>query len=102
MPAKRKRNLFDPNSSGPYPLSRSKVECWLKCPRCFWLRCFWLDRRLGIKPPGLPSMTLNRAVTKQRGAVLDLRLFVTCQRRRVPLSRGYRRGGCSRRMQADA
>lgn len=57
MPAKRKRNLFDPASEVPFPLSRSKIECYLKCPRCFYM-----DRRLGIKPPGMPSMTINRAV----------------------------------------
>jgi hypothetical protein len=57
MPAKRKRNLFDPTCKEPFALSRSKLECWIKCPRCFHL-----DRRLGIKPPGMPSMTLNRAV----------------------------------------
>ncbi len=58
MPAaKRKRNLFDPAGKEPFPLSRSKVECWLGCPRCFWL-----DRRLGIRPPGIPAMMLNRAV----------------------------------------
>jgi len=55
--AKRKRNLFDPTSDPPFPISRAKIECWLKCPRCFHL-----DRRLGVKPPGMPSMTLNRAV----------------------------------------
>jgi len=55
--AKRKRNLFDPSSGDPFPLSRSKVECWLGCPRCFYF-----DRRLGIRPPGIPAMMLNRAV----------------------------------------
>jgi CRISPR/Cas system-associated exonuclease Cas4 (RecB family) len=57
MPAKRKRNLFEPANKEPFALSRSKLECWIKCPSCFYL-----DRRLGVKPPGMPSMTLNRAV----------------------------------------
>jgi hypothetical protein len=57
MPAKRKKNLFDPASTEPFPISRAKIECFTKCQRCFWL-----DRRLGVKPPGMPSMTLNRAV----------------------------------------
>lgn len=57
MAAKRRKNLFDPSSNDPFPLSRSKAECWMTCPRCFWL-----DRRLGIKPPGIPAMMLNRAV----------------------------------------
>jgi hypothetical protein len=55
--SKSRKKLFDPSSTEPFPLSRSKLEFWIKCPRCFWL-----DRRLGISPPGLPSMMLNRAV----------------------------------------
>ena len=49
--------LFDPKSDKPYPLSRSKVELFIDCPRCFYL-----DRRLGIgRPPGFP-FNLNSAV----------------------------------------
>jgi len=56
---KRVRNLFDPSSKVPYRLSRSKIELFLNCPRCFYL-----DRRLGIsQPPGYP-FTLNSAVDK--------------------------------------
>src|ERR1039458_3347018 len=55
----RKRNLYTPGSTAPYPLSRSKVECFRKCPRCFYL-----DRRLGIQPPSMPPFTLNSAVDR--------------------------------------
>ncbi|MBU6414749.1 PD-(D/E)XK nuclease family protein [Patescibacteria group bacterium] len=55
--SKRTRNLYDPASVIPYPLSRSKLELFLECPRCFYL-----DRRLGIaRPEGFP-FTLNSAV----------------------------------------
>lgn len=55
--AKRSRNLYDPGSSKPFKLSRSRLENFVKCPRCFYL-----DRRLGIdRPPGFP-FTLNTAV----------------------------------------
>lgn len=57
MPTKRRKNLFDPHSSEPFPLSRSKVEAWIGCPRCMYM-----DRRLGLTQPGPPSMMLNRAV----------------------------------------
>jgi len=51
------RKLFDPDSSAPFALSRSKVELFLECPRCFYL-----DRRLGIaRPAGFP-FNLNAAV----------------------------------------
>ena len=54
---KRTRNLFDPQSRSPYRLSRSRLENFLNCPRCFYL-----DRRLGIEPPGMPAFSLNVAV----------------------------------------
>ncbi len=41
----------------PFKLSRSKLELFTNCPRCFYL-----DRRLGVgQPPGFP-FTLNSAV----------------------------------------
>lgn len=54
---KRTRNLFDPLSSKPYKLSRSRLENFIKCPRCFYL-----DRRLGIDRPSMPAFTLNTAI----------------------------------------
>jgi len=55
--AKRTRNLYDPNQTKPFKLSRSKLELFIECPRCFYL-----DRRLGIgRPPGFP-FNLNSAV----------------------------------------
>ncbi len=57
--AVRKRNIFEPGSMVPYKISRSKIDLFLNCPRCFYL-----DRRLGIpQPPGYP-FSLNSAVDK--------------------------------------
>lgn len=54
---KRTRNIYDPVSTEPFKLSRSKVDLFLNCPRCFYI-----DRRLGIgRPPGFP-FNLNSAV----------------------------------------
>lgn len=53
----RKRNLFDPVSELPFKLSRSKIDSFLKCPRCFYF-----DRRLGVDVPSGPSFSLNSAV----------------------------------------
>lgn len=56
---KRTRNLYEPGLSEPYKLSRSKIDLFLNCPRCFYL-----DRRLGVgQPPGYP-FALNSAVDK--------------------------------------
>ena len=53
----RVRNIYKPNSQEPFKLSRSKLELFYNCPRCFYN-----DRRLGIgQPPGYP-FTLNSAV----------------------------------------
>ena len=56
---KRTNYLFDPKSKEVYSLSRSKINLFLQCPRCFYL-----DRRLGVaQPPGFP-FTLNTAVDR--------------------------------------
>src|SRR3989339_572498 len=55
----RKRYIYDPKSSDLFRLSRSKIDLYLNCPRCFYL-----DRRLGVaQPPGYP-FSLNSAVDK--------------------------------------
>jgi RecB family exonuclease len=53
----RSRNLFDPESTKPYKISRSGLELFHDCPRCFYF-----DKRLGLsRPPGFP-FNLNSAV----------------------------------------
>ncbi len=55
--ANKTYNLYEPNSAKSFKLSRSKIDLFLECPRCFYL-----DRRLGIgRPPGYP-FSLNAAV----------------------------------------
>jgi CRISPR/Cas system-associated exonuclease Cas4 (RecB family) len=54
---KRKRNLYQPGSKKPFKLSRSKIDRFIECKRCFYI-----DRRLGVdRPPGFP-FNLNSAV----------------------------------------
>ena len=48
---------FDPSSSNPYRVSRSKIDLFTECPRCAYL-----DMKLGVKRPSMPSFTLNNAV----------------------------------------
>jgi hypothetical protein len=68
------RKLFDPASAQPFALSRSKVDLFMDCPRCFYL-----DRRLGIaRPAGFP-FNLNSAVD-----ALLKREFDTCRADGVP------------------
>lgn len=57
--AHRIRNVYQPSRKDPFKLSRSKIELFTECPRCFYL-----DRRRGIsRPPGFP-FSLNSAVDK--------------------------------------
>jgi CRISPR/Cas system-associated exonuclease Cas4 (RecB family) len=51
--------LFHPDSREIFRLSRSKIDLYMNCPRCFYL-----DRKLGVsQPPGYP-FSLNSAVDK--------------------------------------
>jgi hypothetical protein len=55
--SQRIRNIYDPAATKPYKISRSKLDLFIRCPRCFYL-----DRRLGVgQPPGYP-FNLNSAV----------------------------------------
>ncbi len=51
------RGKYNPHRPDYFKISRSKVEYFLNCKRCFFL-----DRKLGIgQPPGFP-FNLNSAV----------------------------------------
>jgi CRISPR/Cas system-associated exonuclease Cas4 (RecB family) len=50
-----------------WKLSRSKIDFFLECPRCFWL-----DNVLGTKRPGFPSFNLNNAVDELFKKEFDL------------------------------
>lgn len=57
--SQKTRGIYDSASASakPFKLSRSKIDLFLQCPRCFYY-----DRILGIgRPPGYP-FTLNVAV----------------------------------------
>jgi len=63
-----KKALYDPESPAPFALSRSKVDMFLKCPRCFYL-----EQRLGIKIPSGPGFSLNNAVDHLLKKEFDIR-----------------------------
>lgn len=64
---KRQRNLYDPKSKESFAVSRSKIDMYLKCPRCFYL-----DRRLGLSRPSMPGWSLNSAVDELLKNEFDL------------------------------
>ena len=53
----RRKKLYDPTDPEPFPVSRTKIDLSVECPRCFYL-----DRRLGIGRPSGPPFLLNLAV----------------------------------------
>lgn len=62
----RNRNIFAPNGGNSFKLSRSKIQNFLNCPRCFYL-----DRRCGTGQPGSLPFTLNTAVDSLLKAEFD-------------------------------
>lgn len=48
---------YKPGQTGVYKLSRSKIELFMQCQRCFWL-----GERLKIKRPSGPPFQINKAV----------------------------------------
>lgn len=56
---RRTTYLYTPGTLFPFRISRSKIDLFLNCQRCFYF-----DRRLGVsQPPGYP-FSLNSAVDK--------------------------------------
>ncbi len=56
-PPKPSEYLYNPKSDKPFKISRTAIDLYCSCPRCFYL-----DKRLGIaQPPGYP-FSLNSAV----------------------------------------
>jgi CRISPR/Cas system-associated exonuclease Cas4 (RecB family) len=57
MQKKYGSRIYEPNASTPFKISRTKIQYFLECPKCFYL-----DRRLGISRPSGPGFSLNSAV----------------------------------------
>jgi CRISPR/Cas system-associated exonuclease Cas4 (RecB family) len=54
----KERSLpYKPGQKTPFKVSRSKIELFMQCPRCFWL-----DTRLKIKRPSSPPFNINKAI----------------------------------------
>lgn len=48
---------YQPGQIAPFKVSRSKIELFKQCPRCFWL-----DVRLKITRPGSPPFNINKTI----------------------------------------
>jgi hypothetical protein len=52
-----KKKYYIPHQTEPFKLSRSKIDMFIECPRCFYL-----DRRLEVAKPSMAPFLLNTAV----------------------------------------
>lgn len=52
-----RKKLYTPKQKGVFSLSRSKIELFTQCKKCFYL-----DRVFGVSRPSFPAFTLNSAV----------------------------------------
>lgn len=75
------RSQFDPSSTEPFKVSRSKIDLFSECPRCAFL-----DLKLGVKRPSGPSFTLNNAVDELLKREFDVH---RAQGTRHPLTTAY-------------
>jgi CRISPR/Cas system-associated exonuclease Cas4 (RecB family) len=48
---------YEPGQVTPFKVSRSKIELYMQCPRCFWL-----DVRHKITRPSSPPFNINKAI----------------------------------------
>lgn len=48
---------YQPGQTAPFKLSRSKIELFMQCQRCFWL-----DTRLKITRPSSPPFNINKTI----------------------------------------
>lgn len=58
---------YRPGQLTPFKLSRSKIELFMQCPRCFWL-----DVRLKISRPSSPPFQINKAIDELFKKEFDL------------------------------
>ena len=54
---KERNKPYVPAQTDVFKVSRSKIELFMQCPRCFWL-----DARLKIKRPSGPPFNINKAI----------------------------------------
>jgi CRISPR/Cas system-associated exonuclease Cas4 (RecB family) len=52
-----KKKLYMPGQKEVFALSRSKIDLFIQCPKCFYL-----DRVHGVSRPSIPAFLLNSAV----------------------------------------
>lgn len=55
----KSRGLFECDSPEPFKISRSQIEAFVECPRCFYL-----NHRKGVRRPSFPPFLINSMVDR--------------------------------------
>ncbi|MDO8592132.1 MAG: PD-(D/E)XK nuclease family protein [bacterium] len=79
--AYQRSQAYKPGQKEPYRISRSKIELFTQCPRCFWL-----DARLKIKRPSSPPFRINSAIDELLKKEFDIHRAAQTKH---PLSEAY-------------
>jgi len=88
---RKKEYCFDPKRhekkgekmpASPFAISRSKIDLFVECPRCFYL-----DQRMGIKRPDSYPLTLNNAVDELMKREFDI---LRTEKKAHPLMESYK------------
>ena len=70
----RETSSYTPNQTTDFKISRGRFSNFLTCPRCFYL-----DRVMGLDPPGTPGWTLNETTD-----LLLKKEFDHCREHQIP------------------
>jgi len=55
-----KKKIYDPKSSNPFPIGRTKIDLFFDCKRCFYF-----DLRYGVKRPHGTPLVINNKIVEQ-------------------------------------
>jgi CRISPR/Cas system-associated exonuclease Cas4 (RecB family) len=72
---------YKPGQAAAYKISRSKIELFMQCPRCFWL-----GERLHIKRPSSPPFKINSTIDELLKKEFDIHRAAQTKH---PLSEAY-------------
>jgi CRISPR/Cas system-associated exonuclease Cas4 (RecB family) len=66
----KSRGLFKDDTETPFKISRTQIEAFVECPRCFYL-----NHRHGIRRPSSPPFTINTLVDRLLKKEFDAHRF---------------------------
>ena len=62
-----RKNLYIKDNLSPYKISRTKIDLFFDCHRCFYI-----DQRLGIKRPHGAALVINNNIVNKFKKNLDI------------------------------